>query len=153
MAATKKALAAKAAREAGQQFVTVERFDSLEKSVGDLVELIKSGQLKTAAPAVAETPLEKEIRKAGPAQDPVPPQWAEKAQEHLGEALDHCEVTYLKGGGTVFTIVVRESHSNAPKEYLARYGADRRSKEVGTEGIAGVEEWCKLVAQNLKRNK
>ena len=30
---------------------------------------------------------------------------------------------------------------------------DRRSKEIGNEGIEGVEQWCKLVAQNLKRPK
>lgn len=110
--------------------------------------------IKVTAPPVAETPQEKAVRKAGPdTYAPISPEWTDAVQEIIGEALDHCEMTYLKGGGTKFTIVIKNEFSNAPKDYLDMRKVDRRSKEIGSEGFAGVEAWAKLVASNLKRGK
>ena len=57
-----------------------------------------------------------------------------------------------KGGGTLFTVVIKPEFSNAAPEYLERYKADRRTKEIGSEGLSGVETWCKLIRANLKRS-
>lgn len=148
---------------AAQEFVTVERFDKLENAVGDLVTLIKEDRAARTTPPAAlvgaepvlakiETPLEKEVRKAGT--DPVqhvPRDWEEKAEEIIGDALDHCEMSYGQKGGVRFVVVIKKEKSNAPKDYLEFYGQDRRTKDIAGEGIAGVEEWCKLIRQNLNR--
>jgi hypothetical protein len=136
-------------------------FDALKKdvgtltqSVGDLVALMTAqAQAPAAAPIAVESAIEKEVRKAAPDINPVNPAWIEKAEEILGEALDHCEVFFPKRGGTIFTLVIQEKFSNASAEYMERTKTDRRSKEIGNEGIEGVEQWCKLVAANLKRPK
>lgn len=141
------------------EYATKAELNELSNNVGELVNLIKSGALSQpaalATPAVAtpETPEEKEVKKASPDSAPVNPEWEEKAREILGDALERCEVQYLRRGGTVFTVVIKNEHSNAPVEYLERMKVDRRSREIGNEGIEGVEIWCKLVAQNLRRPK
>lgn len=133
--------------------MTRREFEALQTGVQELVNMIKEDRAKpsnTPVPLVPETPLEKEVRKAGP--DPItatPPDWDEKAREILGEALDHCEMTYGASGGVRFSLIIKPEHSNAPKDYLKYYGQDRRTKDVGSEGIQGVENWCKLVKQNL----
>lgn len=143
-----------AKKKKAPQYATVAQFNSLAESVGSLVELIKSGALATA-PAAAisatETPVEREVRKAAPDVNPVNPAWEEKAREIVGDALDHCEVLYPKQGGVIFTLVIKQEFSNAPTEYLERHKVDRRSREIGNEGIEGVEQWCKLVKSNLNR--
>lgn len=103
--------------------------------------------------ATPETSAEREVRKASPKEVPMNPEWEEMAQEIIGEAVDHCEISYLKNGGVLFTIVVKNEFSNAGADYLSRMGTDRRSREIGQEGLAGVEEWCKLVKSNLARPK
>lgn len=134
----------KAKKEDG---VSRAEFDALAGNVGDLVELMKQDRADRAAaaaakPPVAESALEKEIRKAAPDENPVNPAWVEKAEEILGDYLDHCEVQFPKRGGTIFTLVINKDKSNAPPEYIERMGVDRRSKEIGNEGIEGVEQWC-----------
>ncbi len=155
MAATKKALAAKAAKSETQgDFVTVERFESLENSVGELVNLIKSGALTApAAQTPAEAAEEKKITAAGPNKYTVNPEWEDLAREIVGEALDHTEIEYAKGGGQKFTLVIKQEFSNAPTDYLARAKVDRRTREIGAEGEAGVRTWCEQVRNNLKRPK
>jgi hypothetical protein len=137
--------------------VTREEFDALAGNVSALVDIIKEERAARASapaqPAHEETAIEKEVRKAAPDENPVNPAWIEKAEEILGDALDHCEVAFPKRGGTIFTVVITEDASNAPPEYLERMRVDRRSREIGNEGIEGVEQWCKLVASNLKRPK
>lgn len=148
MAATNKS---KQAKEPG---VSRAEFDALAKGVGDLVDLIKGGALQ--APH-AQTPSEiiqnKEIEKASPNKYTVNPEWEEMAREIIGEAVDHTEIAYGKGGGLLFTVVIKTEMSNAPLDYLAMYKSDRRTREVGTEGEAGVRTWCELIKQNLKRER
>lgn len=153
-------------------FVTQEQFAKLESGVSDLVELIKSGALAKSAqldttsssstansnssvpmplPPVKETPLDKDVRQAGPDRSIVNPEWEERAREIIGNAVDHCEMTYGVRGGIRFTVVIKDEYSNAPKDYLVRMGSDRRTKEIGGEGLEGVEGWCKLIKQNLSR--
>lgn len=153
MAAASKKPKQKAPVKAG---VSREEFDKLADNVGTLVDLFtKDREERAKAPpiAVQETAIEKEVRKAAPDENPVNPAWKEKAEEILGDALDHCEVMFPKRGGTIFTVIVKEEVSNAPTEYMDRMKVDRRSREIGNEGIEGVEQWCKLVAANLKRTK
>jgi hypothetical protein len=135
-----------------QQFVTVEKFNELTDMMKTLVDTVT--ELKNKP--IPNTPAAKEaeeVAKAKYDQAPINPAWEEKAREIIGEALDHCEIFYPKGGGQIFTVVIKPEFSNAPKEYLERCKVDRRSKEIGNEGIGGVELWCKLVKQNLKRGK
>lgn len=110
-----------------------------------------TGTVASGSTSPAETPLDKEIREAGQQEYEVNRKWDELARQIIGEALDHTELQYLKNGGVLFTIVVRNEFSNANQDYLDRHKVDRRSKEVGSEGIAGVEAWCKLVKSNLSR--
>lgn len=147
-----------AAKKPAQQFVTKEEFNELQSSIGDLVGLVKqsmaeSAEAKTiAANKVEETPLEKEVTKARPDYvEPVNPEWQDKAEEILGDALDHIEAKHLRTGGLIFTVVIKKEKSNASESYLAEFKTDRRSKEIGAEGIGGVENWCKLIKQNLAR--
>ncbi len=118
--------------------------------VGELAEKLKSPPAPKSADEVKH---DAEVTKAKPNLETVNPAWVEKAQELIGEALDHCEVFYPKHGGTLFTLVIKKEFSNAPVDYLERYKSDRRTREIGNEGIEGVENYCKLVAANLKRSK
>lgn len=147
-----------AAKKPEQEFVTKAEFNELQDSIGSLVGLVKeslaaSNEAKTAAVAAkVETPLEKEVTKARPDYiEPVNPEWQEKAEEILGDSLDHIEAKHLRTGGLIFTVVIKTEKSNASDSYLAEFKTDRRSKEIGAEGIGGVENWCKLIKQNLAR--
>lgn len=130
------------------KYATVEQFNTLQ---GLLEKLVKGmSEEKDAVPAKPLSEAEqKEVTKAGPIQPPINPEWIEKAEEILGKYLDHCEVAYPRKGGVLFTLVIKKELSNANKDYLERYGTDRRTREIGNEGVEGVEIWCKLVKQNL----
>jgi len=137
------------------QFVTVEQFSKLEdamvsiaKSVNDLANKPAATVTPATVAALAE---EKKVADVGAKYIPVNPEWQAKAEEILGKMLDHCEMIYPRSGGIIFTVVIKPEFSNAPKDYLKFYKADRRSKEIGSEGIDGVEQWCKLIKQNLAR--
>lgn len=136
------------------EFVKKSDFDKLNNSVNALVDAITSGKL--GAPA-AKTPLEAkedaEIKAAGPEEFDTNREWDKMAKEIIGAPVQRTEVKDLKGGGRLFTIVIKPEYSNANQDYLERYKVDRRSKEIGTEGEAGVETWCKLVRNNLKRGE
>jgi len=145
----------KPAAKPAEEFATKAEVKDLTSAVEKLLEMV-SAQATAAqekAAAVAETPIEREVRKAAPDQMPVNPAWKEKAEEILGEMMDHCEVLYPRGGGAIFTVVVAEKHSNAAIEYLEMNKTDRRSREIGNEGIEGVENWCKLIKSNLARKR
>ena len=130
------------------QYVTMEQFNKLTDIISNLATVVSA---KTATPA--EIKENSEISKAKSDQAPVPSSWEETARDIIGEALDHCELFQPRTGGTLFTVVIKNEFSNAPKEYLERMKADRRTKEIGNEGISGVETWCKLVRANLKRGQ
>lgn len=134
--------------EKKEEFVTLEAFNALQSSVGQLVELL---QKKNATPEEAK--IEKEVDKASPDDSPMNPEWREKAKEIIGDAMERCELFYPKGGGAIFTVIIKNEHSNAPKEYLRVHKVDRRSKDIAHSGLEGVENWCKLIASNLKRKK
>lgn len=133
------------------KYATVEELKSLTSSIESLVNIVENlaGKINTPTATPETIEKEKEIRKAGPDKTPVNPEWEEKAREIIGEALERCEVRYIKSGGLLFTAVIKEEFSNAPKDYLKMYKEDRRSKEVGAEGLEGVVNWCKLIKQNL----
>ncbi len=133
-----------------EKFVKMSDFNKLTDVIGKLVETVTELKDKPTV-AQVQTPEAEEVRKAKHDQAPINPAWEEKAQEIIGEAVDHCEVFYPKQGGTIFTVVIKPEFSNAPKEYIDRMKADRRSREIGPEGISGVEIWCKLIRANLKR--
>jgi hypothetical protein len=144
-------------RPAPVKYATLAQFDELSKGVSELIGLVGGLAEKIKQPATAptaeQTKRELEIDKATANVETVNPAWVEKANELIGESLDHCEVFYPKHGGTIFTLVIKKEFSNANPDYLERYKTDRRSKEIGNEGIEGVENWCKLVRDNLKRGK
>jgi hypothetical protein len=139
--------------------VTKSEFKNFTDSVNGLVDVIKDlkdkidNQTPDSKPVAPETPAEKEIRKAAPDETTVPPEWREKAEEIVGEALERCELRYVKSGGALFSLIIKKEFSNAPKDYMAYYHEDRRTKEIGHDGIEGVEQWCKLVHSNLTRTK
>ena len=142
-----------------KEVVTAEQFKSLEGSVTTLAGLVTDmlkAQRETQAKDPAEVAKEKEVTKAGPAVyiAPVNPEWEQMAYDIIGkEKVERCEMQHGRTGGLTFTVVIKKEYSNAPDAYLAIYKEDKRSKEIGAEGITGVENWCKLIAQNLKRGK
>lgn len=140
------------------RFVTEEKFNELKSSVDTLVDLMtRQAEKVDAIPLTPEAlAQDKEVAKAGPKPfiTPVNPEWEAIARDVIGaEKVERCELEYARGGGTLFTVVIKKDFSNAPDDYLNRHKEDRRSKEIGQEGIGGVENWCKLIAQNLKRSK
>ena len=132
-----------------ENFVTQEQFNALEGSVTSLVDLIKENMAAKATPV--ETKVEKEIASAGANVAQTNPEWDSQAREIIGNAVDHTEVDYTKSGGILFTVVIKTELSNAGREYLDRVKVDRRTKEVGQQGLEGVIEWCRLIKQNLAR--
>jgi hypothetical protein len=137
------------AKQAPAQYATKEEFNELVGLLSKMNDKMDAVSAKAATPA--ETKEAESVRKAKPDSAPVPESWDEAAREIIGEALDHVEMLQPRGGGTLFTVIIKPEFSNAGKEYLERHKADRRTKEIGSEGIGGVEAWCKLVKQNLKR--
>lgn len=139
------------------QYLSKQEFkESIGALVGEIRGLIREeiDAVKIALPATpAEVSREKDIVAAAPNKYTVNPEWEEIAGEIVGEALDHTEIEYAKGGGMKFTIVVKTEMSNASPDYLERNKVDRRTREIGAEGEAGVKNWCQLVASNLKRPK
>jgi hypothetical protein len=138
------------------EYATQQQFKSLEDSLSKIVDVVST--LSTNVSKLAERPAtpeevkkEAEIAKAAPQEEIVNPNWLSKAKEVLGEKLERCEVFYPKAGGTIFTLVISPKFSNAPHEYIERHKEDRRSKEIGNEGMEGVENWCKLVLANLNK--
>lgn len=127
--------------------------NTLASGMSDMLDLIKSGALSKPPQTVAEILTEKEADKATANKYTVNPDWEDIAREIIGAAVDHTEIEYVKGGGMKFTVVIKEEFSNASTEYLERHKVDRRSKEVGTEGEAGVRVWCEQIRNNLKRTK
>ena len=120
-----------------QKFVTSEELDAkLDDFLTKIVGVMKESTPIVAPAVTPETPEQVEIKKAGPNPGQTNPEWDEMARSILGDdVIDHTE------------------KSNAPKDYMDRMGQDRRSKEIGQEGITGVEAWCKLILQNLHRPK
>ena len=129
--------------------VSREEFNNVLDAIGALTGLVKQSLEKPATPE--QIKVEKEIEKAGPVKITVNPEWEEIAKEVIGEAVDHTELSYGKGGGTLFTVVIKKELSNAPASYLELYKTDRRTCEVGATGEAGVRNWCVLIKQNLGR--
>jgi hypothetical protein len=136
---------------APKKYVSVDQFNNILDIVGKIAESVSKLENKTQTPI--EFKENKEIAEAKHNQAPINPAWEDKAREIIGEAVDYCDVFYPRSGGTIFTVVIKSEFSNAPKEYMERNKVDRRSREIGSEGISGVENWCKLIRQNLKRSQ
>ena len=123
----------------------------IKGSLGTIVELLER-QLdkKVDAPVTEE---EKKVIAAAPDKFTTNPDWDQTAKDILGEYLDHTEVMHEKSGGIKFTVVIKKERSNAGEDYLNMVGTDRRTKEVGSQGLEGVIEWCRLIRSNLKRTE
>jgi|GEM_PF-3391377 len=138
--------------------VSREEFDSLKgemnKSFAQIVDLIKDKPKSAEVDAVSSAKEDKKIDEASSDMSEINPRYNAKAKEVLGERLARTYTVYPKEGGLLFTIVVAEKFSNAPKEYLAEMKEDRRTVNLEREefrGEDGVEKWAKLVLQNLNR--
>ena len=134
-----------------EDFVTKAEFTQLTDVLTTMAGVLEGIQKKIATPA--ETKQDVEAARAKHDSAPVPESWEIATKDILGEIVDHVELFQPRSGGTLFTVVIKPEFSNAPKEYLERNKYDRRTKEIGNEGVAGVENWCKLIKANLKRNK
>lgn len=136
------------------EFVSKEKFDefsnNVNKSFEQLIGLIKQKPEEKAKATVEE----KKVDEASADVSDINPRYDAKAKEILGERVSRTFVTYPKGGGTLFTIVIDEKFSNSPKDYLERMKEDRRTVNLEREefrGEDGVEKWAKLILQNLGR--
>lgn len=146
--------AAKANKE--EKFVTKEAFDekfsSLESSLSKMLDIMSK---PTAPSEVAKQAVEtKKVDEAGSDTGDMNPRYDAKVKEILGEKVERTFVKYPKGGGTLFTVVIKKEFSNAPKDYLERMKEDQRTVNIEREefrGEDGVEAWAKLIKQNLGR--
>jgi len=121
-----------------KEYVTVEEFKKLEKSLGKILDVLEEKMTKKEDKA--ETEQDKKVIAAAPNKYTSNPEWEGVAAEILGEYLDHTEVEHEKTGGIKFTVVIKKEMSNASEEYLRQHGVDRRTKEVGALGMDGVVE-------------
>lgn len=138
------------------KFVTKEAFDqkftSLENSLASIVDILS----KPNVPAeVAKQAVEtQKVDEASHDTGDTNPRYDAKAKEILGEKVERTFVKYPKGGGTLFTVVIKKEFSNAPKDYLERMKEDQRTVNIEREefrGEDGVEAWAKLIKANLGR--
>lgn len=143
---------AKPAGKPAEKFITA---DQLDEKLGTVVDAVLSAidkrfeKFATPGAVVAEAKEKEEITKAGPNKFSVNEEWEEDARKVLGDMLDHTEVVYERNGGIKYTVVINKKFSNAPQQYLDLVGTDRRTKEVSIGGFGAVQEWNKLVKQNL----
>ncbi|MDE2233748.1 MAG: hypothetical protein KGJ90_06635 [Patescibacteria group bacterium] len=142
----------KASEKPKQEFVSKEEFTEAVGTILDRLEALAAKPAPVAASAVMSE-ADKDIAAAGPNHLETNPTWDGLAKEIVGDYVDHTEVSHDKQGGIYFTIVIKKEKSNAKADYIAMYKSDRRTKEVGTTGLNGVEEWCKQVRANLKRTE
>lgn len=137
------------------KFVTAEELDTKLDKFGDKVlALVESIEKKIENSVVKPevSVAEKAIEKAGPNKFTTNEVWDEEAKKIIGEEyVDHTEVYHEATGGIKFTVVIKTEKSNAGQMYLEQVKTDRRTKEVGSEGLAGVQNWCTLIKQNLAR--
>ncbi len=136
------------------EMVSREEFDGLKKEVSSgfetIIGLIKQKPEEKAKAAV----VEKKVDEAAADVGDMNPRYHARVVEILGEKVDRTFLTYPKGGGTLFTIVIKKEFSNTPKDYMERMKEDRRTVNIEREefrGEDGVEKWAKLVQQNLNR--
>lgn len=157
----KKKNAVAANGESGQQDEVTARFitasqlnaklESFADGILDAIDKRLSALPNAPAASVAAVAEKEAVAKAGPDRFSVNDEWEEDARNVLGDALAHTEVVYERNGGIKYTVVVARKFSNAPQQYLDMVGTDRRTKEVGSGGFGAVQEWNKLVKQNLSR--
>ncbi len=138
--------------------VSREEFDGLKKEVSSgfeqIIGLIKKQATATPEQKAKEVVQEKKVAEADPDIGDMNPRYHAKVVEVLGDRVERTFLTYPKGGGTLFTIVVSKEASNAPKDYMERMKEDRRTVNIEREefrGEDGVEKWAKLVLANLNR--
>lgn len=59
-----------------------------------------------------------------------------------------------ESGGITFTIFVPQKFSNVTPAYSSLYKVDLRTRALQPHNIAkGIDDWCKLVAKNLRYDK
>jgi len=141
-----------------------EKVEKLSNNVSQLVEILSKKQKEKechcddgTCDAHKKKEDNKDVRKEGIAD------WAEvhpvhdnTARDILGNLVDRTYMKYPKGGGALFTVVIKREFSNAPKDYLERMKEDHRTANLETErfrGEEGAKRWCLLIKQNLSKNK
>lgn len=143
--------------EKNSKFVSKEEFDVLKEDMGKNFSQILDLLQKPATTQAEATKIVAETKKVDEAASDVAdmnPRYDAKAREILGERIERTYVTYPKGGGTLFTIVIKNQFSNSPKDYLERMKEDRRTVNIEREefrGEDGVEKWAKLILANINR--
>lgn len=143
-------------QEEVKDFVSKEEFDGLKsdmtKSFAQIIELIKQKPEEKAKQEVQD----KKVDEASTDVSGQNPRYEAKVREILGDKVERTYLTYPKGGGTLFTIVIKNEYSNAPKDYLQMYKVDNRTVNLEREefrGEDGVERYAKLVLANLNRTR
>lgn len=125
--------------------------DNLKDNIATLLELMQKPKEEVAKIAVEN----KKIDEASPDAQDVNPRYDAAARQILGDRVERTYVKYPKGGGTLFTIVIKKDYSNAGQAYLGLTKEDHRTVNIEREeyrGEDGVIAWSKLVLQNLKRS-
>jgi len=147
------------------RYVSKTQFESLEKSVSDLVTLVNEVLSKKETPAqtvthtVETTTLPNYTTTAStddgaPQPDdkmPIPPKWRTVVDEVLGQDFG-ISVSYPdSGSGFKFTIMVPREKSNASSSHWDMYKHDNRTIALdSSQGIDGIKRWCEKIKKNLE---
>lgn len=142
--------------EKSSEFVSKEEFGNLQKdmtkSFAQIIEMIKA---RPEPEKIVQQKIDnKKLETASSDTTDFNPRYDAKAKEILGDKFERTYLTYPRGGGTLFTVVIKKEFSNAPKDYLERYKEDKRTVNIERDeyrGEDGVEKWCRLILQNLNR--
>ena len=142
------------AEKMSEKFVSKEEFNNRFDGIEKLLLQMQTKPTEAAAEIKKIDVQTKAVEEASSDVGDMNPRYDAKAKEILGERMDRSFVTYPKGGGTLFTIVIKKEFSNSPKDYLERMKEDRRTVNIEREdfrGEDGVEKWSKLILQNLNK--
>ena len=156
------------------KYLTVEQFNESIGKILDLIEKKTETEAEfraTPSTSTAQTELPKLTPKAqaenstaadAMANGFLPPQYQKVFEKYFDEDDGFtARITFPdvddKGnetGGITFTIFVPEKFTNTSDAYRKMYKQDLRTRALQPHNIVkGIEEWCKLVARNLRYNK
>ncbi len=140
--------------EKKEEFVTKEKFDEVTSLLEALNKKLEQQVAKKEEPKETKRTTDEILKDFSEIRDRIPSDWRNIVDELLGADFEAIIQYPKNGSGFLFKIIVPESKSNAPKDYLEFYKRDVRTKSLtGNEGLEGVKKFCKLVAINLGINK
>ncbi len=132
--------------------VSKAEFTSLADSVAALAAMMKEDR-ETKAAAAVPAPMQELLKEAEPKYEKVNPNFTKIGEEILKDVFDHAEEEFPPEGGHKVTFVIRTDKSNAAKDHLLFYKADRRTVNIERREFSGVEgarKFAMLIAKQMR---